>query len=120
MAFTLAPRPSSRKAFAAASIRRARVRAAAARGTDTKGAQSRLRLRYASAVATSFDRKPMDVERQSPTRTLLILGAGTLAFVLAQTTVIPALGDIQKELHASANGITWMVTAYLLVASIAT
>src|SRR3954447_18306568 len=62
----------------------------------------------------------MDVERQSPTRTLLILGAGTLAFVLAQTTVIPALGDIQKELHASATGITWMVTAYLLVASIAT
>src|SRR3954467_9086114 len=62
----------------------------------------------------------MDVERQSPTRTLLILGAGTLAFVLAQTTVIPALGDIQRELHASATGITWMVTAYLLVASIAT
>ena len=59
-------------------------------------------------------------ERQSPTRTLLILGAGTLAFVLAQTTVIPALGDIQRELNASANGITWMVTAYLLVASIAT
>src|SRR4051794_7551184 len=62
----------------------------------------------------------MHVERQSPTRTLLILGAGTLAFVLAQTTVIPALGDIQRELHASATGITWMVTAYLLVASIAT
>ncbi len=62
----------------------------------------------------------MDVERQSPTRTLLILGAGTLAFVLAQTTVIPALGDIQRDLHASASGITWMVTAYLLVASIAT
>jgi len=60
------------------------------------------------------------MERRSPTRTLLILGAGTLAFVLAQTTVIPALGDIQRELNASANGITWMVTAYLLVASIAT
>src|SRR6476660_406696 len=58
--------------------------------------------------------------RPTPARTLLILGIGTLGFVLAQTTVIPALGDIQKELHASANGITWMVTAYLLVASIAT
>src|SRR6188768_2977435 len=62
----------------------------------------------------------MDVERQSPTRTLLILGAGTLAFVLAQTTVIPALGDLQQDLGASASGIAWMVTAYLLVASIAT
>ena len=59
-------------------------------------------------------------ERQSPTRTLLILGVGMLAFVLAQTTVVPALGDLQKELGASAGGIAWMVTAYLLVASIAT
>ena len=59
-------------------------------------------------------------ERQSPGRTLLILGAGVLAFVLAQTTVIPALGDLQRELGASPSGIAWMVTAYLLVASIAT
>jgi MFS family permease len=58
--------------------------------------------------------------RPTPTRTLLILGMGTLGFVLAQTTVIPALGDLQRELGASATGITWMVTAYLLVASIAT
>jgi EmrB/QacA subfamily drug resistance transporter len=58
--------------------------------------------------------------RQAPGRTLLILGAGTLAFVLAQTTVIPALGDMQRELGASAGGIAWMVTAYLLVASVAT
>jgi EmrB/QacA subfamily drug resistance transporter len=59
-------------------------------------------------------------ERQAPARTLVVLGAGTLAFVLAQTTVIPALGDLQRELGASASGIAWMVTAYLLVASIAT
>jgi len=39
---------------------------------------------------------------------------------LAQTTVIPALGEMQRELGASASGIAWMVTAYLLVASIAT
>ena len=58
--------------------------------------------------------------RQPPGRTLLILGFGTLAFVLAQTTVIPALGDLQRELGASPSGIAWMVTAYLLVASIAT
>jgi EmrB/QacA subfamily drug resistance transporter len=51
---------------------------------------------------------------------LLTLGLGTLGFVLAQTTVIPALGDLQRELGASTTGITWMVTAYLLVASIAT
>ena len=58
--------------------------------------------------------------RQAPGRTLAILGVGTLGFVLAQTTVIPALGEMQKDLGASASGIAWMVTAYLLVASIAT
>src|SRR5438067_540931 len=58
--------------------------------------------------------------RQPPGRTLLILGFGTLAFVLAQTTVIPALGDLQRVFGASASGIAWMITAYLLVASIAT
>src|SRR6059058_4379399 len=61
-----------------------------------------------------------DTARQAPGRTLLILGFGTLAFVLAQTTVIPALGDLERELGASPSGIAWMVTAYLLVASIAT
>jgi EmrB/QacA subfamily drug resistance transporter len=61
-----------------------------------------------------------DTTRQAPGRTLLVLGFGTLAFVLAQTTVIPALSDLQRELGASPSGIAWMVTAYLLVASIAT
>jgi EmrB/QacA subfamily drug resistance transporter len=59
-------------------------------------------------------------QRQAPGRTLLILGVGTLGFVLAQTTVIPALGELQQQLGASASGIAWMVTAYLLVASVAT
>jgi EmrB/QacA subfamily drug resistance transporter len=58
--------------------------------------------------------------RQAPGRTLLILGVGLLGFVLAQTSIIPALGEMQRDLGASASDITWMVTAYLLVASIAT
>src|SRR5205809_905617 len=67
-----------------------------------------------------MNKKSSETTRQAPSRTLLILGFGTLAFVLAQTTVIPALGDLQRELGASPSGIAWMVTAYLLVASIAT
>ncbi len=58
--------------------------------------------------------------RQPPGRTLLILGVGLLGFVLAQTTVVPALGEMQRDFGASAGDITWLVTAYLLVASIAT
>lgn len=56
----------------------------------------------------------------SPGRTLLVLGVGLLGFVLAQTSVVPALGQMQRAFGASASDITWMVTAYLLVASIAT
>src|SRR5438046_6275467 len=67
-----------------------------------------------------MNKKSSETTRQAPSRTLLILGFGTLAFVLAQTTIIPALGDLQRALGASASGIAWMVTAYLLVASIAT
>ena len=52
--------------------------------------------------------------------TLLILGIGALAFVLAQTSVIPALGEMQREFEASTSDITWLVSAYLLAASIAT
>jgi EmrB/QacA subfamily drug resistance transporter len=58
--------------------------------------------------------------RQAPGRTLLVLGVGLLGFVLAQTSVVPALGDMQRAFGASASDIAWMVTAYLLVASIAT
>src|SRR6266508_3992338 len=58
--------------------------------------------------------------RQAPGRTLLVLGVGLLGFVLAQTTVVPALGEMQRDFGASAGDITWLVTAYLLVASIAT
>ncbi len=62
----------------------------------------------------------MDSQRQAPGRTLLVLGVGLLGFVLAQTTVVPALGEMQRDFGASASDIAWMVTAYLLVASIAT
>jgi EmrB/QacA subfamily drug resistance transporter len=57
---------------------------------------------------------------RSPRRILLVLGVGLLGFVLAQTSVVPALGEMQHRFGASASDITWMITAYLLVASIAT
>ena len=58
--------------------------------------------------------------RQHHQATLAILAIGALAFSLAQTTVIPALGEMQHELGASSSDIAWLVTAYFLVASIAT
>ena len=58
--------------------------------------------------------------RQSPQVTLGILGIGALAFALAQTTVIPALTAMQHAFGVSTSGITWMISAYFLAASVAT
>ena len=49
---------------------------------------------------------------------VLALAAGT--FSILQSLVAPALPEIQRELHASATAVTWVLTAYLLSASILT
>ena len=43
-----------------------------------------------------------------------------LAFALTQTMVAPALPAIQEELGTSATEVTWVLTVFLLTASIAT
>jgi EmrB/QacA subfamily drug resistance transporter len=60
------------------------------------------------------------VERQDHRVTLAVLTTGALAFALAQTMVIPALPHIQAEYGASQTATTWVLTAYLLSASVAT
>src|SRR4051794_15383268 len=59
-------------------------------------------------------------DRQHHNVTLAILAIGALAFALAQTTVIPALTAMQEAFGTTTSGITWMVSAYFLAASIAT
>jgi len=59
-------------------------------------------------------------ERQHPNLTLGILALGAMAYALLQSAVIPALPDLQKSLNASETGIAWVLTAYLLSASVAT
>src|ERR1700689_5412371 len=48
----------------------------------------------------------------------LVIGIG--AFALLQSMVIPVLSTIQVELHTSQSAVTWVLTAYLLSASIMT
>src|SRR4051794_38931130 len=43
-----------------------------------------------------------------------------VSFALSQTLVIPALPQIGEDLHASATATSWLLTAFLLSASIAT
>jgi EmrB/QacA subfamily drug resistance transporter len=53
-------------------------------------------------------------------RSLIILGTGALAFSLAQTMLIPALGELTTQLGTDASGIAWVLTGYLLAAAVAT
>src|ERR1700748_2097802 len=49
-----------------------------------------------------------------------VLAAGIGAFALLQSLVIPVLTTVAQELHTSQSAATWVLTAYLLSASVAT
>ncbi|HEY0416991.1 MAG TPA: MFS transporter [Gaiellaceae bacterium] len=59
-------------------------------------------------------------ERSHPSLTLAVLSVAGLAFSMLSSAVVPALPTIQHSLHTSENGVTWVLTAYLLSASVGT
>ncbi|HYV14735.1 MAG TPA: MFS transporter [Conexibacter sp.] len=58
--------------------------------------------------------------RRRPGITLACLAVAGISYSLMQSLVAPALPAIQADLHASARGASWIFSAYLLSASIAT
>ena len=58
--------------------------------------------------------------RQHYNVTLGILSLAGVAFALQQTMVIPALPTLQRELDTTTTWVTWVLTVFLLVASVAT
>jgi EmrB/QacA subfamily drug resistance transporter len=61
-----------------------------------------------------------DHARPHPNRSLAVLGLAALAFALAQTTLIPALGELKRALDTDEAGVAWTLTGYLLAAAIFT
>jgi EmrB/QacA subfamily drug resistance transporter len=55
-----------------------------------------------------------------PPVTFAVLAAGIGAFALLQSLVIPVLTTVQHQLHTTQSTVTWVLTAYLLSASIMT
>ena len=55
-----------------------------------------------------------------PNLTLSVLMLASLAYILLQSLVVPALPTIGKELGTTQATVTWLLTAYLLSASVAT
>jgi EmrB/QacA subfamily drug resistance transporter len=60
------------------------------------------------------------VDRQHYALTFAVLALAGLTFSLLQSLVAPALPEIQHDLHASETATAWILTAYLLSASILT
>ncbi len=52
--------------------------------------------------------------------TLSVLTFAGIAFALQQTMIIPALPTLQRDLHTTTTWATWLLTGFLLSASIAT
>ena len=52
--------------------------------------------------------------------TFIVLAVAVAGYALLQSLVVPVLPTIQAELHTSQNMVTWVLTAYLLSASIFT
>src|SRR3954452_2950399 len=56
----------------------------------------------------------------SPRTLLAVLSLGGISYALLQSLVVPALPEIQQSLGASEGAVGWVLTAFLLSASVAT
>ena len=62
----------------------------------------------------------MSGERSHPHVTLAVLSVAGLSYAVLSSSVVPALPTIQHDLGASETGITWLLTGFLLSASVGT
>jgi len=59
-------------------------------------------------------------ERTHPTLILAVLSLAGLAYAMLSSSVVPALPTMQHALHTTETGVVWLLTAYLLAASVGT
>ena len=61
-----------------------------------------------------------NVRRTHHQVTFAVLATAVASFALLQSLVLPVLPTVQANLHTSQNSVTWVLTAYLLSASVFT
>ena len=61
-----------------------------------------------------------EADRQHYNITFALLAVAGVSYALLQSLVAPALPEIQHALHTSENSVSWVLTSYLLSASVAT
>ena len=62
----------------------------------------------------------MEPPAKHPTKILVVLLMAGVSFALSQTLVIPAIPQVAEDLNASSTSASWILTGFLLSASIAT
>lgn len=55
-----------------------------------------------------------------PLLTTTGLAVAVVAFAFQQTSIVPAVHDVQQSLHGTAEWSSWLVTVYLMAATVAT
>ncbi len=63
---------------------------------------------------------PERQHRQHYNVTFALLAIAGGSYALLQSLVAPALPDIQHALHTSESSVSWVLTSYLLSASVST
>jgi EmrB/QacA subfamily drug resistance transporter len=58
--------------------------------------------------------------RTHPTLILAVLSLAGLAYAVLSSAVIPALPTLQRSLHTTETGVAWLLTSFLLSASVGT
>jgi EmrB/QacA subfamily drug resistance transporter len=71
-------------------------------------------------AATTAESQHAEIRRARPGVILAVLSLGALAYAVLSSAVIPALPVLQHSLHASETGVTWLLTGFLLSASVGT
>ncbi len=61
-----------------------------------------------------------DTERTHPTLILVVLSLAGVSYAMLSSSVVPALPTMERALHTNETDITWLLTAYLLSASVGT
>jgi MFS family permease len=63
---------------------------------------------------------PREAERVHPNVILAVLSLAAVTYAVLSSAVIPALPTLQHSLNASETGVTWLLTGFLLSASVGT
>ena len=67
-----------------------------------------------------MQRESAHIVAPRPRLVLAVLALGCAAYAMLQSLVVPALPTLQHDLGTTPSGVTWIFTAYLLSASVAT